>query len=169
MNGKRKKVKNMWQISGTLNEKLGRQVYRAWYVRSLGNGNYLRIKKYYFSKAEKFDNAKGGTYELHLENCKDHFGNVHTCYIDLDTGNPVAMNDGKQVVYSPNVLHEMLNTDDIKAAVKASIGQNYGTLIVIMAAGLGLVIGILLGTNMGAITGAIAGGPTPTPHMVINP
>lgn len=163
----------MWQISGTLNEKLGRQVYRAWYVRSLGNGNYLRINKYYFSKDEKFHDANGGTYELHLENCKDHLGNVHTCYIDLDTGNPVALEDikhiGKQVVYSPDVLHEMLNTDDIKAAVKASIGQNYGTLIVIMAAGLGLVIGILIGTNSGAITGLVTGGPTPTPHMVIKP
>lgn len=151
----------MFQIDGKFREIFGKQVYRTIFVRSLGGGNFLEIKKYYFGKDERFKREKEREYELHLENCRHHRGNVHTAYVDWDTGNPVSMGQGNQVVYSPEVLHEMQDANDIKTAVDASKGISYGVLMLIMCVAIGALGGFLIGQNLPAIMGAINPGPTP--------
>lgn len=155
----------MLQFWGTLREKMGKPVQKAVLVRKTHEGMYQDVARHYWSVGEQFwQYEKNKRYELHPENNVRRNGEVVFQYINVETGNPVSMDDKPMVAHRPEILSRMMKVDHVEGAVRASLGSGAGLIIPIMALIIGLAIGFLLAQNLPAISQAIS--PTPTPPWV---
>lgn len=153
-------------LKAEIYEKLGKRLNKAMILRRVegpvDQAHYVLVATRFFNADEKFWKMDDRhAYELHLENESYTRGQTHVQFLDFESGNPIMMGPGAQVVYPPHVLIRMLGAEHVRIAVSASVGSAGNLLILGACVGVGVLIGFIVGQFV-PMPGSVPVQPPPT-------
>lgn len=152
---------------GYIRERLGKTVYKAMLLRSVGEDKDGRkkwrvLKQRYFKPNETFWEYKGQpqdkAFELNLSDECYGRGEVHVHFIDFDTGNALNMNGAVIASEHPEVLKRMVSVKHIKTFAENVRGSNFTVVWFLVGFAIGGLLFFMIGQNWLSIVSRIGGG-----------
>lgn len=149
----------------------GKAQYRLVLVKKKGNNEYERIRVIKFNPGEQLKKVRFGSwfngsmanFEINVKNCAWHTeNNRHFLYLDVDSGETLTFFNKIQPSTDP-IDGDTLNNGRLVKIFANAVSNNYGLIVPILCAAVGIFGGFLLGAYMGPEFFSNGGPPTAQP------